>query len=210
MSEIIVDKLYERLCHPDFQDTAHGDLFYNYFIVPYDPAKEYETRDRIRWYQENLIRPTNYVKVLHLDMFEEFCQYLESQPFGKDYPSFLKYLLAKETESSELSKGVARSLAEEAQSDDFIEYINQKIRDHKEEETENKTPYVFLSGFGNLYPYLRLSTFLNKYEEYNQTDQYKIIVFYPGQPEGNSFRLFDRFDDQHVYRAALILDFRNN
>lgn len=105
---------------------------------------------------------------------------------------------------------MARSLSQQAQSDQFISYIHNCIVTHKEAETENRTPYVFLSGFGNIYPYLRLSTFLNKYEEYNQTDEYKLIVFYPGQPEGNSFNLFDRFADQHVYRAALILDFRNN
>lgn len=209
MSEAVVDKLYERLCQPDFQDTAHGDLFYNYFIVPYDPAKEYETRERIRWYRENLIRPTHYVNVLHIDIFEEFCNYLDDQSFGIEYDSFLKYLIATESESQDMSEGVARSLTEEAQSDDFIEYIHNLIASHKESETDNKTPYVFISGFGNIYPYLRLSTFLNKYEEYNQTHAYRIFVFYPGEPDGNSYRLFDRFADQHVYRAALILDFRN-
>lgn len=210
MSEVVVDKLYERLCKPDFQDTSHGDLFYNYFIVPYDPTKEYETRERIKWYQDNLIRPINYVNVLHLDIFETFCEYLDNKPFGKKYPSYLKYLLEKESKDKDNSDGVARSLSQQAQSDQFISYIHNLIVSHKEAETENRTPYVFLSGFGNIYPYLRLSTFLNKYEEYNQTDEYKLIVFYPGQPEGNSFKLFDRFDDQHVYRAALILDFRNN
>ena len=90
MSEVVVDRLYERLCKPDFQDTPHGDLFYNYFIVPYDPAKEYETRERIQWYRDNLIRPTNYVNALHIDIFEEFCNYLDNKPFGKKYPSYLK------------------------------------------------------------------------------------------------------------------------
>jgi hypothetical protein len=210
MSEVIVDKLYERLQQKDFQDTLHGDLFYNYFIVPYDPTKEYETRERIKWYCDNLIRPLNYVNVLHLDIFDEFCRFLDGKPFGKKYPSYLQYLLEKEKTNKTASEGVARSLSQQAQGDEFIAYIHNRIREHKEAETENKTPYVFLSGFGNIYPYLRLSTFLNKYEEHNQTHAYKLIVFYPGEPEGNSFKLFDRFDDQHVYRAALILDFRNS
>lgn len=208
MSEVVVDKLYERLCQPDFQDTANGDIFYNYFIIPYDPAKEYETRERICWYQQNLIRPNNFVNALHLDIFDVFCKYLDNKPFGKKHPSYLKYLIEKEAKDSENSDGVARSLTQQAQSDGFIRHIRDIIIAHKDAEKENKTPYVFISGFGNIYPYLRLSTFLNKYEEYNQTGKYKIFAFYPGEPEGNSFRLFDRFDDQHVYRAALILDFR--
>lgn len=208
MSEIVVDKLYERLCSEDFQKTSDGDLFYNYFIVPYDPSKEYETRERIRWYQDNLIRPTNYVNVLHIDIFEEFCKFLNSMPFGKKHPSYLKYLIEREQKDHDSSQGVSRSLTQQAQNDKFIQHIRDLIASHKDVETENKTPYVFISGFGNIYPYLRLSTFLNKYEEYNQTHKYKLIVFYPGLPDGNSFKLFDRFDDQHVYRAALILDFR--
>lgn len=210
MSEIVVDKLYDRLCQPDFQDTAHGDIFYNYFIVPYDPSREYETRERIQWYQENLIRPNNFVNALHIDIFDAFCKYLDNKPFGKKYPSYLKYLIEKETKSPENSEGVTRSLTQQAQSDSFIQHIRDIIVAHKTAENENKTPYVFISGFGNIYPYLRLSTFLNKYEEYNQTGQYKIFAFYPGEPEGNSFKLFDRFNDQHVYRAALILDFRKS
>lgn len=209
MSVIVVDKLYERLCQPDFQDTSHGDLFYNYFIIPYDPKKEYETRERIQWYRDNLIRPTNFVNVLHIDIFEEFCKYLDKKPFGKKYPSYLKYLLEKERKDKESSEGVARSITQQAQSDNFIQFINELIVFHKKNEEENSTPYVFISGFGNIYPYLRLSTFFNKYEEYNQTHEYKIFVFYPGEPDGNSYKLFDRFADQHVYRAALTLDFRD-
>ena len=210
MSVTVVDKLYEKLCSPDFQNTAQGDLFYNYFIVPYDPKKEYETRERIQWYQDNLLRPTSFVNALHIDIFDTFCKFLDNQPFGKKYPSYLRYLMEKEQKDLAGSEGVARSLSQLSQSDNFIKHIRDLIIEHKSKETENKTPYVFISGFGNIYPYLRLSTFLNKYEEFNQTHKYKLIVFYPGQPEGNSFKLFDCFEDNHVYRASLILDFRNN
>ena len=209
MSVTVVDKLYEKLCSPDFQNTAQGDLFYNYFIVPYDPKKEYETRERIQWYQDNLIRPTSFVNALHIDIFDTFCKFLDNQPFGKKYPSYLRYLMEKEKKGDAGSEGVSRSLSQLSQSDNFIKHIRDLIIEHKSNETENKTPYVFISGFGNIYPYLRLSTFLNKYEEFNQTHEYKLIVFYPGQPEGNSFKLFDCFEDNHVYRASLILDFRN-
>lgn len=209
MGVTVVDKLYEKLCSPDFQNTAQGDLFYNYFIVPYDPKKEYETRERIQWYQDNLIRPTSFVNALHIDIFDTFCKFLDNQPFGKKYPSYLRYLMEKEKKGDAGSEGVSRSLSQLSQSDNFIKHIRDLIIEHKSNETENKTPYVFISGFGNIYPYLRLSTFLNKYEEFNQTHEYKLIVFYPGQPEGNSFKLFDCFEDNHVYRASLILDFRN-
>ncbi|WP_230850836.1 BREX protein BrxB domain-containing protein [Bacteroides thetaiotaomicron] len=32
------------------------------------------------------------------------------------------------------------------------------------------------------------------------------MVFYPGHREDNNFNLFDRLDDQHTYRATLLIN----
>ena len=44
------------------------------------------------------------------------------------------------------------------------------------------------------------------YEDYNDTSKYKIIVFYPGHRENNSFRLFGTLPDNHTYRATLLIN----
>ena len=69
-----------------------------------------------------------------------------------------------------------------------------------------KRPFVFLYGVGSMYPYLRVNEFLALYEDYNMTSKYKIIVFYPGHREQNSFRLFDVLPDNHTYRATLLIN----
>ena len=51
--------------------------------------------------------------------------------------------------------------------------------------------------------------FLTNYERYNQTDKYKLIVFYPGHQVNNSFSLFDLLDDSNTYRATLLLNENN-
>lgn len=61
-------------------------------------------------------------------------------------------------------------------------------------------------GIGSMYPYLRVNEFLALYEDYNETDKYKIIVFYPGHRDQNSFRLFDTLPDNHTYRATLLIN----
>ncbi|WP_239446383.1 BREX protein BrxB domain-containing protein [Parabacteroides sp. An277] len=63
---------------------------------------------------------------------------------------------------------------------------------------------------GSIYPYLRTNHLLANYEQYNKSNRYKIIVFYPGEKEGNIFRLFNRVDDQHIYRATLSYLFYGN
>ena len=67
-------------------------------------------------------------------------------------------------------------------------------------------PYVFLYGIGNIYPYLRTSSFLNRYEKYNRSSRYKIILFYPGDADGASFKLFGTLDDHHTYRAIVLMN----
>ena len=78
-----IKELDDKLNSPGFQDTENGDLFYNFFIYQYPAEKEYDIRKQIQEFKQNLIRPTNYVDVLTLDLFEEFCNYLNGQKFLK-------------------------------------------------------------------------------------------------------------------------------
>jgi hypothetical protein len=78
--------------------------------------------------------------------------------------------------------------------------------EHISQDDSYRRPFVFLYGIGSMYPYLRVNEFLASYENYNQTDNYKIIVFYPGRQEDNSFRLFGTLSDNHTYRATLLIN----
>ena len=80
----------------------------------------------------------------------------------------------------------------------FIEHISQK--------DDYRRPFVFLYGIGSMYPYLRVNELLALYEDYNDTSKYKIIVFYPGKRDNNTFRLFQTLQDNNTYRATLLLN----
>ena len=71
-----IKELDDKLNSPGFQDTENGDLFYNFFIYQYPAEKEYDIRRQIQEFKANLIRPINYVDVLTLNLFEEFCNFL--------------------------------------------------------------------------------------------------------------------------------------
>ena len=201
-----VKELYEKLCDPGFQRTEDGDIFYNFYIYQYDAEKEYEIRDQIREFKDNLIRPTNYVDVLCLNLFDEFCRFLDKKRF-LSHPSMLKYQLEKEASNPEANgRGVADTLSRNAHSKDFLCYVHQRILDHISIKDEFHRPYVFMYGVGSMFPYLRVNELLALYEDYNETDKYKIIVFYPGNREQNKFKLFGALDDKHTYRATLLIN----
>lgn len=203
MKNMTVEQLYEKLCSEKFQDPSNGDLFYNFFVYLYPPEKEYEMREQIAEIKQKILRPINNIDVLTLDIYEEFCTYLQSFAFGNEYPSRLKYYTSIEKDKAQ---AVEESLIIEANSKRFMQHIHNRIMEHVSIVDEYRRPYVFVYGIGNMYPYLRTSTLLNKYEEFNESFRYKIILFYPGEREGNSFRLFSKLDDHHTYRAIVLMN----
>ncbi len=201
-----IKELDDKLNSPGFQDTENGDLFYNFFIYQYPADKEYDIRKQIMEFKANLIRPTNYVDVLALNLFDEFCVFLSQKKFLSN-PSMLNYLLEKEAKDPEHNAASAQStLVRNAHSKEFVQFIHQRILDHISIKDNLRRPYVFLYGIGSLYPYMRVNEFLAMYEDWNDTSKYKIIVFYPGHREQNSFRLFDMLPDNHTYRATLLIN----
>ena len=67
-------------------------------------------------------------------------------------------------------------------------------------------PYVFVYGVGNMYPYLRVNNLLVRYEAQNKSSKYKLIIFYPGEQYGNTYKLFGKLEDEHTYRASLLIN----
>lgn len=201
-----IDELYEKLSSERFMDPRSGDMFYNYYIYPYDIRSEHALRSQIAAFSDKLRRPTSYVNALTIDLFGVFCQYLDGVGFGNEHPSMKRFLMDIEREAP---KEVGEILTEKAAADDFLQYVHQLILSHIHQSDGLRHPYVFIHGMGEMYPYLRTNVFLTRYEKYNETDQYKIIVFYPGTPKGNSFSLFDVLDDTHTYRAILLLNDEN-
>jgi len=200
-----IDELYEKLSSRQFQDTQNGDLFYNFFVYQYPADKEYEIRQQIKEFKEQLIRPINYVDVLTMNLFEEFCNFLDGQSFGKLHPSYLKYLIEKDGSNPD---SVTKTLTNKANSDAFYEYVHNKIIRHISIKDDKNRPYIFLYGIGSMYPYLRTNVFLTNYEKYNQSSNYKLIVFYPGNVNKNTYHLFGMLNDEHTYRATLLINDR--
>lgn len=200
-----IKELDDKLNSSGFQDTENGDLFYNFFIYQYPAEEEYDIRRQIQEFKANLIRPINYVDVLTLNLLEEFCNFLNQKKFLR-HPSMLKYLLEKEQNDPSKAQNTQDTLARNAHSPEFVQYIHRRIIDHITIKDQYRRPYVFLYGIGSMFPYLRVNEFLALYEDYNETGKYKIIVFYPGHRDQNSFRLFDTLPDNHTYRATLLIN----
>lgn len=196
-----IKELDDKLNDPGFQDPKNGDIFYNFFIYQYDAHDEYDIRAQIMEFKENLIRPTNYVDVLCLNLFDEFCHYLSIKSIM--HRPMLEYQLEKEKTNPDATMA---TLSRNAHSEGFIRYLHEHIMAHVNIRDDKKRPYIFVYGIGSMYPYIRVNELLTLYEQYNETWKYKIIVFYPGHRDNNSFKLFGLLPDHHTYRATLLIN----
>lgn len=201
MKNMTIQELYDYLNSPEFQNVKSGNLFYNYYIYQYPASQEYEMRRQIVEFKNKLKRPTSFVNAMILDLFKVFCDYLHSESFGEN--NLLDDTLEEEKNALNM---VTEELTTEANSDNFIHYVSQRIEEYMSQNDGLNKPYVFVHGIGKMFPYLRTNVFLTRYEKYNDTSKYKIILFYPGHQEGNSFSLFDSLNDAHTYRATLLVN----
>lgn len=199
-----IEELYNKLEDKFFQDTDTGSIFYNVYIFQYKPEDEYEIRDQIQSLKTRLKRPNNNLDILAINLFEEFCDFLDHKSFGNN-PSMLNYLLAKE----EQGISVTNVLIQNASNEDFFKAVHDKIERHIENDNQLKKSFVFLYGIGQIYPYLRANTFLSNFERYNKGEKYKLIVFYPGRSVENSFSLFNRLKDDNTYRSIQLIEPEN-
>lgn len=200
MTNMSVEELYNYLNSPEFR-KADGNIFYNYYIYQYPASQEYRMRGQIVEFKEKLERPTTFINAMLLDLFQVFCEYLANEKFGDK--SLLEDTLEEDKSHPDM---VTTELTTEANSDNFIRYVSDKIKQHISQNDGLNHPYIFVHGIGKMFPYLRTNVFLTRYEKYNDTSSYKIILFYPGHQEGNSFSLFDTLPDSHTYRAILLVN----
>lgn len=201
MSSMSIQELYDYLNSPEFQNVKNGNIFYNYYIYQYPAKKEYEMRRQLVVFKQNLERPTSFVNAMLLDLFQVFCDYLKKETFGSE--SLFDVTLEDDKTQPDM---VTTELTNEANSDNFISYVHDRIEEYLRINDGLNKPYVFIYGIGKMFPYLRTNVFLTRYEKYNDTSRYKIILFYPGHQEGNSFSLFDTLEDAHTYRATLLVN----
>lgn len=195
-----ISELYDLLSDEAFQDPTTGDLFFRAYMYVYNPEKEYEIRKQIEDIRNRLVRPNTYVNVLVINLFEEFISFLGNRKFGK------QDLLSVLQEKEESDKGkVELSLKREAGSKEFFEWINNRIVEHIKNEEQLKKSYVFIHGFGEIYPYLRASKFLSNFEQHISGGVFKIIMFYPGSAK-EYYSMFNLLNDENPYRAIKLIN----
>lgn len=193
-----ITELYTHLANDDFKDHETGNLFFPAYMYMYDAEKEYEIDAEILDIKDRLYRPTNYLDVIVLDIYEEFLAYLKQEKYAKS--NQFDFLMLHEKSKKD---AVERSLFKAAYDDRFLTFLKNKIQSHLSIEDSFLRSYVFLKGFGNAFPYIRTSRFFSNFEKH--VKGYKLIMFYPGEAK-EYYSLFGLLKDENLYRAIKLIN----
>ena len=154
--------LFEELSRREFQNPDTGNMFFPAYIYCYESQKEYQIRKEIYELKDRLIRPDIFQECMVINIYEEFIDHLKTEKLSGE--SLFDLFIKQEKEES--AEEAAENLKNVADSIEFLKRIDEKIRIHFQLPSKYKKVYVLVHGFGSIFPYLRASEFLKRFEEF--------------------------------------------
>jgi len=199
------EELYKKLEDKYFQDNTLESIFTNVYIYPYDVKKENQVLSAIADFKNRLVRPTNSLDILYVDLFQLMMDYLKSNHFG-NRGTYLDFFQKKEEEGLEMTDSITQKIG--TNNEEFLKMLDDKIAvfldKNRSKDDGLKRSIVILYGVTQIYPYLRVNQLLSSFEQYNTGEQYKLVLCYPGEATDSSFSLFGVLKDNHAYRAQIL------
>lgn len=145
-----------------------------FHIFDYPAEAELPMRQHIHWMMERIQTHHANLNILHLNLFDVVVDYLERRKLLDKVKQ-----LQKTKGDAEVLKALKGPLSAE------------KVRDFIAKEHEpHELDLLLLSGVGSVWPMIRAHTLLNCL--HTVMEQTPLVMFYPGEYDGTSLRLFGR------------------
>ena len=182
-----MDTLEERIKKPEFRRNKGLGNEVGYYIFHYDPKEELAVRKSIKLLQDKINKGNFDFTVIVFDLYEILINVLKEKGFLEKC-----FKMEKERGFTTLVKELSKSLRIDSEQKDgpIIKYIK-----------DNTTPdsVVFINGVGKCYPVIFSHDVLNNFHAV--LDTVPVIMFYPGEYNGQQLSLFNIITSKNYYRA---------
>jgi hypothetical protein len=158
-----------------------------FFIFDYPPEEELRVRQHVSFLLEHVPKHKPKLKLAHVNLFDFLVDYLEAEGVLAD--SLLKQRVEGNAALLEALKGL---LEEKAVARRFGEVAK-----------PNDEDLILISGVGSVYPLIRSHTLLNNL--HSIVERTPLVMFYPGDYDEKSLRLFGRIKSDNYYRAFRLI-----
>lgn len=183
--ELIIPKLKEA----DFLEGRRLGNEISFHIFDYNPKDELLIRDYIKNIKREFEKADSTIKIIEFDLYNLMLDLTEEMGVFES---------VFEMELNE-GKDALYDALEEFCADPSI-FID-KIREESE-----SYDIIFVTGVGKVFPFLRSHTILNNLME--QIHNKPLIMFYPGEYNELSLKLFGKLEDNNYYRAFRLIDIK--
>lgn len=178
-----LDRIKPRITDVNFLANKGLSNEVGIHVFKYAPKHELIVRD----YIERLVNaPSKDFRIIERDMYKIFLEILGEKRVLDSVPG-LEEKKGKEFLLSQLQK-IATQEA-------FI--AKMKYEPHESGDV------LFLTGIGKVYPFMRSHKMLDSMQQV--FSDIPIVMFYPGEFNGQSLNLFEKFHDGNYYRAFNLL-----
>lgn len=158
----------------------------SFYVFDYDPRDELIVRDYIKHIKKEFSYEGTERQIIEFDLYQMLID------IAKEKRIFDRIFQMEEQRGKD---ALFKALTTFAKPDVFLQRMKHELGEHN---------VVLLTGVGKVYPFVRSHNILNNLQEV--LDKTPVIMFFPGQYDGQSLQLFNKFIDDNYYRAFRLID----
>lgn len=182
-----LNAISDKICSEAFLRNEGLGNEIGFHVFDYPPEAEATVREHIQAMLKKLESSPNAPRILHINLFKMIVEYLR-------YRELLEEVIKLEKDQGiEQVKSAFEDLLSSAKLCEFlVAHYN-----------PNDYQLVLLSGVGRCYPFLRAHSILNNLQDY--MENIPLVLFYPGEYNGQSFMPFGLVSGKENYYRAFRL-----
>ena len=183
-----LDKIWDRITDEDFLANRGVAGEVRYYIFDYEAVDELIMRERIASLKKRNNPDADGFRIVEFDLYKMVIDILRDKGYIE---KCIKYEDTKGLDYVYTAVTKTLRLTNDRDNNNLI--INRII----EETPDNAV--VFLTGVGKVFPYVRSHNILNNLHQV--LDRVPVVMFFPGEWNGQSLSLFGTITDDNYYRA---------
>lgn len=160
----------------------------SYYIFDYESSKELYVRERIEFLKKKSI--TSDCNIVVFDLYDIIIQILKEKGFLEKNFEF-----EQKIGMDRVTKTIGHMLRVTTPNNLVVKYI---------EEHADGADIIFLTGIGKCYPLFRAHNVINNLS--NVVHNIPVVLFYPGNYDGQYLVLFSQIKDDNHYRAFKLVE----
>lgn len=187
-----LNKLEDKIKEPNFRQNKGLGNEVGYYVFDYPAEYELVVRERVNYIVSKYDNRNQDFELVVFDLYDIIIDLLIKEGFLD-----LCYEFERSKGLSEIIKAVNEMLRmeEDNESNEMLAHIKNNIP---------KNSIVFLTGVGKCFPILRSHKILNNLHQF--VDDVPVVMFFPGEYDGQSLMLFSEIKDDNYYRAFKLVD----